>query len=820
MTCGPWRPIYLEVCSSHISDLHFSTHIPESLGTAEVVAKASIEGNAIRVQFEISIKGSIVGKEIVEVKSGIAEATFVTKNPKLWYPRRYGEQPLYNLNATLLGADGVLDSVSKQFGIRRARVVQRNLDDAPGTSFVFEINNIPVFCGGSNWIPADSFLTRLTPEKYREWVKMAADGNQSMLRAWGGGIYEHDAFYDACDEFGLLVWQDFMFACGNYPAHPDFLDLVKKEAIANVTRLRHHPCVVLWAGNNEDYQYAESQNLEYDRKESRHERWLESTFPARYIYEKILVDVVAELMPGTCYHFGSPYGGRSTTDPTVGDIHQWNVWHGSQERYQDYDKLSGRFVAEFGMEAMPNWKTVERFFNETRDPGEAQDEEDSSSQEDQDRYERKSQRDQDRHESDTQDHQEEDETNSQENTPEDEDNNQREFQHLGEVHNEITQASEKYAESSTVSFHNKALGHDRRLGIYLTENLCYRFQPFEYYVYCTQVLQAESTVSAYRSWKRKWRGPGKEYCAGALVWQMNDCWPCTSWSIADYELRPKLSYYAVKREMEPLTIGMKRIVTKLPTDKHTREHAKTVYKMELWICNFDCQSPRVGISISTANLDTGKYTKHPQLFRVHQALPNRSTEIMEFEIPVLHEDTGEELQTVVCAMLVGPDTKLNKHVVNWPEPLKYAHLPQPVVDLEISLPWQQLKETRAWALPDNENLRDIRWLNIQSDLPLKAVSIELQGHDNRGGAILEDNGFDIMPGRWVHVKVRGLEDTKSLRARVQYLGCEREIFHDVRVVDTMANFANWILENDHIVRDPFWGGLGDLTPLHGLSLGK
>lgn len=122
----------------------------------------------------------------------------------------------------------------------------------------------------------------------------------------------------------VLVWQDFLFACGNYPAHDDFLDLVKREAMVNVKRLRHHPCIVAWAGNNEDYQYQESEHLDYDPQDRNPNHWLKSNFPARYIYEKILADVTQELMPNTYYHFGSPFGGKTTSDPTIGDIHQWN----------------------------------------------------------------------------------------------------------------------------------------------------------------------------------------------------------------------------------------------------------------------------------------------------------------------------------------------------------------------------------------------------------------------------------------------------------------------------------------------------------------
>jgi beta-mannosidase len=145
-----------------------------------------------------------------------------------------------------------------------------------------------------------------------------------MIRVWGGGIFEEKDFYEACDEFGVLVWQDFLFGCGNYPANKDFLALVEREAIANVKLLRHHPSIVIWAGNNEDYQYRESEHLEYNVEDKDPASWLKSTFPARYIYEKLLVDVTKDLVPGTYYHFGSPFGGQDTHDATVGDIHQWN----------------------------------------------------------------------------------------------------------------------------------------------------------------------------------------------------------------------------------------------------------------------------------------------------------------------------------------------------------------------------------------------------------------------------------------------------------------------------------------------------------------
>ena len=295
-----------------------------SLQTAKLVAKAEVEGDSSALRFELSLEANLVSTEEVKVADGLATATFHVENPELWYPASYGKQPLYTLTATLVSGDIVLDVKSKRIGIRSARVVQKKLKDAPGTTFYFEINNIPVFCGGSGWIPADNFIPRITSEKYRDWIKLAVEGNQIMIRVWGGGIFEEQAFYEACDEMGVLVWQDFLFGCGNYPGNEEFLKLVKREAIANVKLLRHHPSIVIWAGNNEDYQYRESENLDYDAENHNAESWLTTNFPARYIYEKILVDVTQELVPETYYHFGCPFGGKDTRDPTVGDIHQWN----------------------------------------------------------------------------------------------------------------------------------------------------------------------------------------------------------------------------------------------------------------------------------------------------------------------------------------------------------------------------------------------------------------------------------------------------------------------------------------------------------------
>lgn len=683
-----------------------------------MIAKAEVEGggDGDEMLFEVSLDAKVIGAERVTVEKCFATATFKSQNPKLWYPHTYGEQPLYVLSATLSRKKTSLDTASKRFGLRRAEVIQRKLDDATGTTFLFEINNIPIFCGGSNWIPADSFTQSIGRKRYRDWVKMAVDGNHVMLRAWGGGIFEEQEFYEACDEMGVLLWQDFLFACGNYPAHEEFLDLVRREAVENVRLLRHHPSIVIWSGNNEDYQYQETEKLEYDPNDQDPDNWLKTTFPARFIYEKILVDVTKELMPGTHYHFGSPFGGKDTTDPLVGDIHQWNVWHGTQEKYQNFDKLSGRFVSEFGMEAFPDILTVDSYL----------------------------------HDLDT----------------------------------------DRYPQSSTVDFHNKAAGHERRLALYLAENIPYTLEPFEQYIYCTQLMQAECVSSAYKLWKRQWKGPGQEYCSGALVWQLNDCWPCTSWSVVDYYLQPKLAYFAIKRELRPITIGLKRTVHTTFADKYTRAYTKTVHKIEMWASNLSLDAHEVFVRVKTCNVVTGEQEEHDNLFSRLLLLPNRTTEISEFKIPVseTYENKLQELidnptrtsrneeeqQTIVAVNLCNKDGDKIARAVNWPEPLKYVHLPKPKhVGLKLTPSVRDLNRTSALGTAkDLKPPQTAGAIEVSSDVPIKGLVLELvepkwgEDHD----VTFEDRGIDLIPGETISIGVRGLRCGDENRLTARYLG--------------------------------------------------
>jgi beta-mannosidase len=678
LTCGPWRPITLEIFESRLSDLYFETSVNSSLESAQVTTYAAVEGSACKVRFDLSLDGSTVAsKEVEGSPDKPLVATFDISKPALWYPVRYGQQPLYTVTATLF-AGGEIDSLSKKMGIRRVELVQDPLKEQPGTSFFFRVNGVPVFCGGSDWIPADNFVPRITRERYYDWIRLLRDGNQFMVRVWGGGIYEEAAFYDACDEMGILVWQDFMFGCGNYPAWPSLLESIGREAAENVKLLRHHPSIVIWAGNNEDYQYAEGENLTYDFANKDAESWLRTDFPARYIYEKVLADVCRDLIPHTYYHFGSPWGGADTRDPTVGDIHQWNVWHGTQEKYQNFDKLVGRFVSEFGMEAFPSVKTIDAYLPLGKDD------------------------------------------------------------------------PDRYPQSSTVDFHNKADGHERRIALYLVENFRYAPDPLEHFVYCTQLMQAECLASAYRLWKRQWKGPGREYCGGALVWQINDCWPVTSWAICDYYLRPKHAYFTVKREMAPLSVGITRREHKHARDKYTRVDIEVTTQVEIWASNLTLEDVEVDCVVKAWDVESGAET-YSETVRGGVLLPrNQSTEIAAMDVPVPAGGGADgEGRTVVAAYLratAGERRQLARYV-NWPEPLKYLHLPKP--------------KSLVAELVGGEGVDAVE---VRAEVPVKGVALECEDD----GVVFEDNLVDIVPGEVVSIKVRGASKESEITTR--YLG--------------------------------------------------
>ena len=358
VTSGIWKPVRLEAWdSARVSDLYIVQNRvtkEQATLTAQVDVISAAEADAEVIIEDIGHK-SVVAKQAVKLSAGKNnfKLDFAITKPELWWPNGLGKHPLYTFRSRLLIGGQVADERSVRSGLRSLEVRQEA--DEWGKSFAFVVNGVPVFGKGANWIPADSFPTRISSERYRWLLKSAADANMNMIRVWGGGIYETDEFYEICDELGLLVWQDFMFACSMYPANQEFLDSVRAEAEDNVRRLRNHPSIAIWSGNNE----VEGAWFNWGWKQS-----LPASVWDDYlkIFEGVLKEVCGNLDPGRLYWPSSPHGGLPDDPNSLksGDTHSWKVWHFAAP-FTDYQKEFPRFMSEYGFQSFPQLETVQSY---------------------------------------------------------------------------------------------------------------------------------------------------------------------------------------------------------------------------------------------------------------------------------------------------------------------------------------------------------------------------------------------------------------------------------------------------------------------------
>ncbi|PCH40558.1 glycoside hydrolase family 2 protein [Wolfiporia cocos MD-104 SS10] len=694
MTCGPYRPINFIAYSVRLASIYPHASVSPSpalspaLGVDVMLAGDASAASAVKVVL-VDAEGDVMIKEehldLALLRAAKRDVEFknvvnwsLDNAVQLWWPVGYGEQKLYTVEVVLLAQDStVLDRQRKRIGFRRVELVQEPLEEADrhgqGTTFLFEINGVRMFMGGSNWIPADSFLTELTPARYRAWLTLLRDGNQNMVRLWGGGVYEPDVFYDTCDELGLLVWQDFQFACGVYPAHHAFVASVRDEAADNVKRLRHHPSIALFCGNNEDYQ----QVLQWGGI---------TELPARLIYEDVLPSVVAELTdPPIPYHRGSPYGGKGwdTTDPTVGDIHQWDIWAGRERPWQEYGVMGGRFVSEFGIPAMPDIRTVDYWL--------------------------------------------------------------------------AGNSKERWAQSKLMTQHNRAGNHERRFAILMNENFRLT-SDLETHIYNTQLMQSEAVSFAYRMWRREWRGRGKEFTAGALVWQLNDCWPVTSWAIADYFLRPKPAYYSIARELAPIAVSIFRTVIKNRDNDRPKQFYEfgafqsVAANIEVWATNSTLEPHSVRLVLQSADLSS--LWTHTEIHDV-VVHPNQSTELLSMPCPcpppIKSDDhpmtTSHSI--VVGARLEDPITgEILTRCADWPQPYRLVDVPDPNLEVHV----------------EDERIQ------VKAQRPVKCLVFSVLGDEDQSEVKWSHNALDLMPGDTQILMASGLGKRKL---QVAYFGKEK-----------------------------------------------
>ncbi|WP_223558713.1 beta-mannosidase [Chryseobacterium lathyri] len=291
---------------------------------------------------------------------------FKISNPKLWQPNGWGDPNLYDIKVSLQKDSKILSEKTERIGLRTIELIQEK--DQAGKSFYFKVNGKPLYAKGTNWIPSDSFSPRITKEKYRKLINDAKDANMNMIRVWGGGIYEDDEFYKACDENGILVWQDFMFAGSFYPADEDFLNNVKEEVKYQVNRLQNHPSIALWCGNNEIDEAIVNWGYQKQFKYSKNDS-LQVWKDYKKLFHEVIPNAMKEILTSdkNIYWPSSPSIGWGHKESlTEGDSHYWGVWWGEQP-FEIYNQKVGRFMSEYGFQGMPSLEAMKSMFSGTPD---------------------------------------------------------------------------------------------------------------------------------------------------------------------------------------------------------------------------------------------------------------------------------------------------------------------------------------------------------------------------------------------------------------------------------------------------------------------
>jgi len=365
LTAGIWKDIELVwQAENEIKHTQFVLHsLTDSLAKAsyKIVLSKPAQANTT---VELNINHKEI-KKVAVVASGQKEVTidFEIVDPHFWWCNGMGSAYLYEASLTLNSNHQELDQTKTTFGLRTLEWVQT--PDDSGSSFYLKLNGYPVFMKGANWVPANSFLSEVNKENYTHLLQLAADANLNMLRVWGGGVYEQDEFYEQCDKQGILVWQDFMFACAMYPGDTAFMSNVAAEAEEQIIRLRNHPSLALWCGNNESdegwHNWGWQKQYGYSYVDSS-EIW----HNYQILFHQLLPSKVEKLDAARYYHPSSPANGWGRAKAyKTGDVHYWGVWWGD-EPFKKYEEKVGRFVSEYGFQGFPSSVLLHRYL-ETSD---------------------------------------------------------------------------------------------------------------------------------------------------------------------------------------------------------------------------------------------------------------------------------------------------------------------------------------------------------------------------------------------------------------------------------------------------------------------
>lgn len=458
VTAGIWRGARLEEWSTaRLAEVRPEVTLGDG-GTGRVGVRVTVErtaaGRRRPLRLSVTVAGGTAHADLpAGTDTAVAELEVTGIEP--WWPRGYGDQPLYTCAVELVDGDERLDTWERRIGFRTVEL--DTSADEYGSAFTLVVNGVRLFARGVNWIPDDILLPRVDAARYRRRLEQAAAAGVDLVRVWGGGIYESEEFYDTCDELGLMVWQDFLFACAAYPEEEPLRSEVAAEARENVVRLMPHASLVLWNGNNENLWGFRDWGWEPELAGA---SWGEG------YYLDLLPGIVAAIDPTRPYWAGSPWSGstaRHPNDPGHGTTHAWEVWN--RLDYTAYLDDVPRFVAEFGWQAPPAWATARRAVGDDA----------------------------------------------------------------------------LVPDSPGMLHHQKAEDGNGKLA----RGLAHHFpvpEDFDTWHYLTQVNQARAVATGIEHWRSHW-----PRCAGTVVWQLNDCWPVTSWAAVDGDGREKPLYHELKR---------------------------------------------------------------------------------------------------------------------------------------------------------------------------------------------------------------------------------------------------------------------------------
>lgn len=369
VTCGIWRPVRLVFSDVARIEDYYVRQASVSASKADVDNRLEITNVTsqpvsalLKVAYHYTANDTKEVQKQIELRPGenTVSLPVMIDNPHLWMPNGWGEPSLYKFTASV-SVDGVeVASQERQVGLRSIRVVME--DDEHGKSFYFEVNGHPMFAKGANFIPDDALLPNVTPERYKRILEDVKAANMNMLRVWGGGIYEDDKFYDEADRNGILIWQDFLFACTTYPHDPLFLKRVEAEAEYNIKRLRGHASLAMWCGNNEIYE-----GVRYWGWKNKYtaEAFAEMNRGYDVLFRQLLPDMVKRFDSDRFYMHGSPYEANWGRPESwkIADSHNWGTWYG-RKPFESFDSEIPRFMSEYGFQAFPEMKTIRTFAEE------------------------------------------------------------------------------------------------------------------------------------------------------------------------------------------------------------------------------------------------------------------------------------------------------------------------------------------------------------------------------------------------------------------------------------------------------------------------